>query len=67
MIVGLGVDIVELERIARTFRRFGGKFAERILAPTGNFPPRSFRAHSVRAGKVRRFGQTKAKFHSFRI
>ena len=33
MIVGLGVDIVELERIARTFRRFGGKFAERILAP----------------------------------
>lgn len=33
MIVGLGVDIVELERIARMFRRFGGKFAEKILAP----------------------------------
>lgn len=33
MIVGLGVDIVELDRIAQAFRRFGVKFAEKILAP----------------------------------
>jgi holo-[acyl-carrier protein] synthase len=33
MIIGLGVDIVELKRIARSFERFGMKFAEKILAP----------------------------------
>lgn len=33
MIIGLGIDIVDLERIARLHARFGTRFLARILAP----------------------------------
>jgi holo-[acyl-carrier protein] synthase len=33
MIIGVGIDIAELDRIARSFERFGGKFCSRILVP----------------------------------
>jgi holo-[acyl-carrier protein] synthase len=33
MIVGLGLDLVEIARINRSWQRFGLKFAERILHP----------------------------------
>lgn len=33
MIIGVGVDIAELERIARSYARFGDKFSARILTP----------------------------------
>ncbi len=33
MIVGLGVDIVELARIEKSLARFGHRFAEKILGP----------------------------------
>ncbi|WP_028576996.1 holo-[acyl-carrier-protein] synthase [Desulfomicrobium escambiense] len=31
MIIGVGIDIAELDRIARSYERFGGKFCARIL------------------------------------
>jgi holo-[acyl-carrier protein] synthase len=31
MIVGIGIDLVDIDRIARTFERFGMRFARRIL------------------------------------
>ena len=31
MIVGLGIDIVELDRIHKALQRFGGRFSRRIL------------------------------------
>ncbi|MEX1081425.1 MAG: holo-ACP synthase [Halofilum sp. (in: g-proteobacteria)] len=34
MIVGLGVDIVELERMRALHARFGARLAERLLAPS---------------------------------
>lgn len=33
MILGLGLDITELSRIARSWERFGMRFAEKILHP----------------------------------
>jgi holo-[acyl-carrier protein] synthase len=33
MIIGVGVDIAELDRIARSHARFGEKFSARILTP----------------------------------
>lgn len=33
MIIGLGLDIVEISRIEASWRRFGPRFAERILHP----------------------------------
>ena len=33
MIIGVGVDIAELERIVRSYSRFGDKFSSRILTP----------------------------------
>lgn len=33
MIIGTGIDIVEVERIRESFEKFGAKFAERILCP----------------------------------
>lgn len=33
MIVGIGIDIVELDRIAAAWERFGERFARRILHP----------------------------------
>lgn len=33
MIFGVGTDIVDIERIARSVERYGDKFAERVLAP----------------------------------
>ncbi|MEG6503502.1 MULTISPECIES: holo-[acyl-carrier-protein] synthase [unclassified Desulfovibrio] len=33
MIVGLGIDIVELARIEKNLARFGRRFAEKILGP----------------------------------
>lgn len=34
MIVGLGMDIASIERIARSLERYGERFAERILTPS---------------------------------
>lgn len=33
MIVGLGIDIVKVERVAAVFQRYGTRFARRVLAP----------------------------------
>ena len=33
MILGLGVDLADLNRIRRSYERFGRRFAEKILAP----------------------------------
>ena len=33
MIFGIGVDVLEAKRIARTLERFGGRFSERLLMP----------------------------------
>ena len=33
MILGVGVDVVEIRRVAHLHARFGRRFAERILAP----------------------------------
>lgn len=33
MIAGIGIDIVELERIKRVYERFGKKFLNKFLAP----------------------------------
>jgi len=33
MIIGLGIDIAELDRVERSFAKFGGKFSSRILTP----------------------------------
>ena len=33
MIIGVGIDIAELGRVARSFERFGAKFCSRILVP----------------------------------
>lgn len=33
MIIGLGIDLVELARIRRSWERFGLRFAEKILHP----------------------------------
>ena len=34
MITGLGIDIVQVDRVADVYRRYGFKFARRVLAPT---------------------------------
>ena len=42
MIVGLGIDLVELSRIRRSLERFGGHFLRKLLHPSelaGLFPP----------------------------
>lgn len=36
MIKGLGLDLVEIDRIRRIFLRFGARFCERILTPAEN-------------------------------
>lgn len=33
MILGTGIDIIEVARIAASFEKFGGKFVNRILLP----------------------------------
>ncbi len=33
MIAGIGHDLIEIERVARVWRRFGDRFAQRILTP----------------------------------
>jgi holo-[acyl-carrier protein] synthase len=33
MIFGIGTDVVQVERIARSLDRFGDRFAERVLMP----------------------------------
>jgi len=33
MILGVGIDIIEVERIKRSFEKFGDKFLKRILHP----------------------------------
>ena len=33
MIFGIGVDVLETQRIAHTLERFGGRFVERLLLP----------------------------------
>lgn len=34
MIIGIGLDLVEIERIQKSWSRFGLKFAEHILCPS---------------------------------
>jgi holo-[acyl-carrier protein] synthase len=34
MIVGIGVDLVDVGRIERLMSEYGGRFAERVLAPS---------------------------------
>ncbi len=34
MILGVGIDLVEIDRIERLMRRYGNKFSERVLAQT---------------------------------
>ena len=43
MIVGIGTDVVSIERIKKTLQRFGDRFVTRILTP----------AERVRYGKTR--------------
>ncbi|MCS7338763.1 MAG: holo-ACP synthase [Verrucomicrobiae bacterium] len=33
MTIGIGIDIIEIARIARAYSRFGNRFLERILRP----------------------------------
>src|SRR5436190_24373810 len=33
MILGIGIDIIEVERIRRSFEKFGDRFLKRILHP----------------------------------
>ncbi len=33
MIFGIGIDVLELERIARVYRKYGQRFVERLLLP----------------------------------
>ena len=33
MIVGVGIDLVEIERIETAYKKFGAKFLERLLTP----------------------------------
>ncbi len=33
MILGVGIDIIEVSRIASAYERFGGRFVDRILLP----------------------------------
>ena len=33
MILGLGLDVVEISRVSRTWEKFGSRFARRILHP----------------------------------
>ena len=33
MIIGVGIDIAELDRVARSYERFGVRFCSRILVP----------------------------------
>lgn len=33
MIVGVGIDIAELDRVGASYRRFGDKFSARVLTP----------------------------------
>src|SRR5258706_13313377 len=33
MILGIGIDIIEVERIRRSFEKFGARFLKRILHP----------------------------------
>ena len=34
MILGIGVDVVEVERVGRMLERYGERFARRVLAPS---------------------------------
>jgi len=33
MIIGIGIDIIEVDRIAESYKRFGERFLKRILKP----------------------------------
>ena len=33
MVVGLGIDVASIERVARSLQRFGARFTERVLTP----------------------------------
>lgn len=43
MIIGLGIDITELDRIKRSLEQFGGRFTEKILTPKEHelMPPKN--------------------------
>ena len=49
MIVGTGIDIVEVPRIAQSIERFGGRFLQRI------FTPAEIRYCDAKANRVERY------------
>lgn len=50
MIYGIGTDLVEIDRIAAAFERFGDRFAHRILGPQELQHYTARRARSARRG-----------------
>lgn len=58
MIQGIGVDIVEVERIRQAFARHGEKFAEKILAPIEQADYQS--SHSKAQFVAKRFAMKEA-------
>lgn len=50
MIYGIGTDLIEIERIAAAFERFGDRFAQRILGPQELARYSARRARSARRG-----------------
>lgn len=51
-IVGIGTDLVEIERIESTWQRFGERFADRILGPQERARFEARRAKVPRRGLV---------------
>lgn len=50
MIYGIGTDLIEIERIATAFERFGERFVRRILGPQEQARYEARRARSPRRG-----------------
>jgi holo-[acyl-carrier protein] synthase len=50
MIFGIGVDVVEIERIAAAHARFGERFVERVLGPQEQVRHRARSQRSERRG-----------------
>ena len=78
MIAGIGVDIVEVARMAQALERFGDRFAQRVLAPA-EWPdfeaagrPAAFLAKRFAAKEAfgKAFGtgiRAPARFHAIRV
>ena len=50
MIYGIGIDLIEIERIAAAVDRFGERFVQRILGPQEQLRHEARRARSARRG-----------------